>query len=199
MRRRLLTASLLAVVALLAGACAIPTQDAPVSIAPSRIPFNLRNPNLPTTTTTQPKSYVAVKVFFLGASNHLEPAQRLVAAPAPLTSILDALMLGPTSGEVASGISSAIPSNVAVLSATPSGNATAGNVVIVNMNSAFDEITGTDTELAVAQIVATVAAASSNDTGVLFQIEGQRTSVPVANGSEVAGPVYVIDFLDIPS
>ena len=75
---------------------------------------------------------------------------------------------------------------------------TAGNIVTVNMNSAFDEINGTDTELAVGQIVATVAAANGNGTGMLFQIEGQRTSVPVANGSEVAGPVYVIDFLDVP-
>ncbi len=71
----------------------------------------------------------------------------------------------------------------------------AGNIVTVNMNSAFGEINGTDTELAVGQIVATVAAENGNGTGVLFQIDGQRTSVPVANGSEVAGPVYVIDFL----
>ena len=104
-------------------------------------------------------------------------------------------MLGPTSGEVASGISSAIPSDVAVLAATTA----AGNVVTVNMNSAFGEITGTDTELAVGQIVATVAAANGNGTGVLFEIDGQRTQVPVANGSEVSGPVYLIDFLIPPS
>ena len=67
------------------------------------------------------------------------------------------------------------------------------------MNSAFGEFTGTDTELAVGQIVATVAAENGNSTGVLFEIDGQRTSVPVANGSEVAGPVYVIDFLTAPS
>jgi spore germination protein GerM len=189
-RRRPWAPLLLGLLGLVAAGCAIPTQGAPVSIAPSKVPFNLMEPHLPTTTTTQPKSYVAVKVFFLDATSQLQPAQRLVAGTAPLTSILDALMLGPTSGEVASGISSAIPSDVAVLAAT-----TAGNVVTVNMNSAFGQITGTDTELAVGQIVATVAAENGNGTGVLFQIDGQRTSVPVANGSEVAGPVYLIDFL----
>ncbi len=195
MRRRIRATLLLGLLSLGAAGCAIPTQGAPVSIAPSKVPFNLMEPHLPTTTTTQPKSYVAVKVFFLDSTNQLQPAQRLVAGTAPLTSILDALMLGPTSGEVASGISSAIPSDVAVLAATT----TAGNVVTVNMNSAFGEITGTDTELAVGQIVATVAAENGNGTGVLFEIDGQRTSVPVANGSEVAGPVYVIDFLAAPS
>jgi hypothetical protein len=34
-----------------------------------------------------------------------------------------------------------------------------------------------------------------DSTGVLFEIEGQRTSVPIANGSQVSGPVYLIDFL----
>ena len=54
----------------------------------------------------------------------------------------------------------------------------AGNIVTVNMNSAFGEITGTDTELAVGQIVATVAAENGNGTGVLFEIDGQRTQRP---------------------
>ena len=104
-------------------------------------------------------------------------------------------MAGPTSGEVASNITSAIPGDVAVLAATTTTTA-AGSIVTVNMNSAFGEITGTDTELAVGQIVATVAAENGNEHGVLFELDGQRTSVPVANGgSEVEEPVYVIDFL----
>ena len=56
-------------------------------------------------------------------------------------------------------------------------------------------LTGNDTELAVAQIVATVASENGLGTGVIFEIEGQRTSVPIANGSQVAGPVYLIEFL----
>jgi spore germination protein GerM len=191
-RRRLRAPLLLGLLSLVAAGCAIPTQGAPVSIAPSKVPFNLLEPHLPTTTTTQPKSYVEVKVFLLDATNQLQPAERLVAAPAPLTSILAALMVGPTSGEVASNITSAIPSDVAVLAATT----TAGNVVTVNMNSAFGEITGTDTELAVGQIVATVAAENGFYTGVIFEIDGQRTTVPIANGSEVSGPVYVAEFVN---
>ncbi len=79
---------------------------------------------------------------------------------------------------------------MAVLSVT-----TQGSVVTVNLNEAFGEITGTNTELAVAQVVATVAAESGRTTGVIFQIEGEQTSVPVASGAQVPGPVYVSQFI----
>ena len=72
---------------------------------------------------------------------------------------------------------------------------TQGSVVTVNFNDAFGEITGTNTELAVAQVVATVwprrAAAT---TGVIFEIDGEPTSVPVASGAQVSGPVYLSQF-----
>ena len=194
MTRRLAALAVVAV-ALVAAGCAIPTQSAPSSIAPSKVPFNLLNPHLPTTTTTQPKvsSYVSVKVYFINSSTQqLQAEPRLVQPPAPLTSILTAMLQGPTSAEAASGVFTAIPSDVAVLSTT-----TQGGVVTVNMNSAFTQITGTSTELAVAQIVATVASENGLGTGVIFEIDGQRTSVPIANGSQVAGPVYLIEFLSV--
>ena len=65
------------------------------------------------------------------------------------------------------------------------------------MNAAFDEITGNSIELAVAQIVATVATENGLNTGVVFEIDGQRTSVPIANGSQVTAPVYLIEFLPV--
>jgi Sporulation and spore germination len=190
---RALAVAAAAAVAAVAAGCAIPTQGSPNTIAPSKVPFNLLDPHLPTTTTTQPKptSLVPVRVFFLNSSNQLQPEARVVAAPAPLNSILTAMLAGPTSAEAAGGVFTAIPSDVAVLAAT-----TQGGVVTVNMNTAFGEITGNDTELAVAQIVATIATENGLGTGVVFEIEGQRTSVPIANGSQVAGPVYLIDFLN---
>ena len=40
-----------------------------------------------------------------------------------------------------------------------------------------------------------MANATGVTTGVLFEIDGQRTSVPIANGSQVSTPVYLLDFL----
>ena len=133
-----------------------------------------------------------VKVFFLNSNSQLTSAPRVVAAPAPLTDIITSMLAGPTRTETGQGISTAIPSNVAVISTT-----TAAGVVTVNMNAAFGAITGSNIELAVAQIVATVATEVGLNTGVIFEIEGQRTSVPIANGSQVSEPVYLIEFLSV--
>ncbi len=32
---------------------------------------------------------------------------------------------------------------------------------------------------------------------MLFEIDGQRISVPIANGSQVNDPVYLIEFLNV--
>jgi spore germination protein GerM len=172
--------------------CAIPTQGSPQVIPASKVPHSLLDPHLPTTTTTlpNPSSLIPVKVFFLNGENQLQPEGRVVQLPAALESILTSLMAGPSQIEASNGVTTAIPDNVAVLSAT-----TQGNVVTVNMNSAFGQITGDNTELAVGQIVATVAGANGNGTGVMFEINGQHTNVPIANGSQVSGPVYLLEFL----
>jgi spore germination protein GerM len=197
-RARLGVVALVPLTALAAG-CAIPTQGSPSAIASSRVPFHLLDPHPPTTTTTQPKpsSYVGVKVYFLNATANdaLTPVDRLVSAPAPLESIISALLAGPTSGDSAAGLTTAIPSDVTVISA----GTTSPNVVTVNFNTAFSEIAGTATEQAVAQVVSTVVNEVGLGTGVIFQIEGQRTSVPIANGSQVAGPVYLLQFLGAPT
>jgi spore germination protein GerM len=193
MRRRDRALGLL-LVAFLGAGCAIPTQGTPSTMAPSKVPFKLLDPHLPTTTTTQPKpsSLVPVKVFFLNSGNQLVPVQRVVAAPAPLTAIIASMLAGPGVAETREGISTAIPSDVAVISATSQGN-----IVTVNMNSAFGQITGNSIELAVAQIVSTIANESGFTTGVVFEIDGQRTSVPIANGSQVTDPVYLVEFLPV--
>ena len=68
-------------------------------------------------------------------------------------------------------------------------------VVTVNFNQAFGQITGSFTELAVAQVVATLVAQTGPNFGVVFEIDNQAISVPVASGAQVAGPVYLLQFL----
>jgi spore germination protein GerM len=198
-RRRLPVLMATVALGLAAAGCAIPTQGSPSSIGASKVPFGLLDPHLPTTTTTQPKpsSLVPVTVFFIGSTQQLQSAARVVAAPAPLTAILETLLAGPTTAETASGLFTAIPNDVTVLSTTSSTTAQ-GSVVTVNLNSAFGQIAVGDTELAVGQVVATIAAENGLGTGVIFEIDGERIAVPIANGSQAMGPVYVLEFLSTP-
>ncbi len=184
-----------AALAVIAAACAIPTQGSPSTMPRSKVPFNLLNPHLPTTTTTLPKlsSLVEVTVYLLNSALQLSPVQRVVPVSAPLSDIVNSMLAGPTSTEAAEGTVTAIPNGVRVLSISQPLKVQ-NAVVTVNMNTEFGLITGNDTELAVAQIVATIAAQSVAGTGVVFEIDGVRTSVPVSNGQYVAGPVYLSNF-----
>jgi len=117
-----------------------------------------------------------------------------VQVPASLTSILTAMLAGPTRNEEAQGITSAIPTDVDVLSVV-----TRGSVVTVNFNLEFGEITGANAELAVAQVVYTVATQDGLGTGVLFEIDGTPTPVLIASGEQVSQPVTVSQFVTTPT
>jgi len=195
-RTGFLTRAVVVLLPLVATGCAVPTQQGPSAIPRSHVPFGLLNPQSPATTTTQPNlsSLVPVKIFLLSPSQKLLPVNRVVLSPAPLTSVLNSLLAGPTSSESSNGTTTAIPNNVTVHSAV-----TQGAVVTVNFNAAFGQITGASTELAVAQVVATIAAQNGPNTGVSFEIDGQPTNVPVASGAQVPGPVYVLQFVVTPT
>jgi Sporulation and spore germination len=182
------------VAALTLSGCAIPTQRTPSAIPSSHVPGGLLDHQLPTTTTTQPKPSVQVKIYLLNPGHRLVPQDRVVQIPAALKSVVISLLGGPSrSEESAKGITTAIPSNVRVLFATESKNPP---LVTVDFNEAFGQITGSSTELAVAQVVFTVVTQSGLlGTGVIFEIDGQTISVPVASGAQVSGPVYLSQFL----
>jgi Sporulation and spore germination len=180
----------------IAAGCAIPTQSVPNAIPANRVPFGLLNPHLPPPTTTPPAS-VPVKIYLLGPNRRLVAESRLVDTPAPLKSVVFQLLQGPTQKEGRAGIKTAIPGNVRVLSATVTK---LQDLATVNFNQAFGQIVASNTELAVAQVVFTVSAETSPTTGVLFQINGVPIPVPVGDGSQQTGPVYLSQFaLNAPS
>jgi len=177
---------------LVAAGCAIPTQSVPSAIPASRVPFGLLNPKLPTTTTSQPKASVSEKIYLVGSNDRLVEANRVVSIPAPLKAVIVSLLGGPSQHEEqTSHISTAIPDKVDVISARLTKDPP---VATVNFSQAFGQIIGSATELAVAQVVFTVVSYSGLSTGVVFEIDGQPITVPVANGQQTSGPVYLSQF-----
>ena len=186
----------LVLAALASAGCSIPTQGAPSVIPPSHVcPSACSTSTRPRRRRIPPSVYVPVKVFFFGPTNQLQSVQRNVPTPAPLTAILAAMLAGPSKSEAAGGIATAIPNDVEVISAT--ANPTNGSVVTVNMNTAFGAITGNNAEEAVAQVVATVAAAYGPSTGVLFEIAGNAPACPLPTARSRSGPVYLLQFAGV--
>jgi len=179
---------------LLAG-CGVATGGGPHAIASSRVPYDLLAPAPPTTTTTTVPSVftVPVNVYFVSATGqYLVPSERLVRSSATLTTVLEALLAGPTVLEEQKGLRTAFDGNVKLIKArlTPT-------VATVDFNQAFDQISGTELVLAVAQVVYTVTGKTSQNIGVQFEIAGQPKEVPTATGAEVPGPVHLQQYLTL--
>jgi len=170
-----------AALALVAGACGVPIDHDPTPLARSGVPFGLLTPSTsspPTSTAVSPVE-VTVQIFLLSPNGHLVAAARDVPFPAPLTTVLGALVDGPTNAEAASGLQSAIPAQTVVLSAS-----VGAGVATVDLGGTFGQLVGQTQIDAVAQIVFT-ATALPGVGAVAFQLQGQPVAVPTANGADV--------------
>jgi hypothetical protein len=148
----------------------------------------------PTTTSVPTSAYsVPVTIFLVAPTRQvLISAGRSVAPPGTLTSVLDALLGGPTAIESDRNITTALAGGVRLLSATVNAG-----VAVVDLNRAFGQISGTQQILAVAQIVFTVAGQLGSTVGVQFEITGAPTAVPVGSGAQVSGPVHLLEYLKV--
>jgi len=171
----------LAAGAALAG-CGVPIDAQPTALAPNRIPFGLLAPTTASSTTTSTPSpvEVPVSVYFVGPTGHLVPVARDVPVSAPdLTTVLEALVAGPSQAEAEAGLQSALSTQTTILGATVTGG-----VATVNMGGTFGQLVGPPQIEAVAQVVFTASAFPAVK-GVTFQLGGQPVEVPVASGAEV--------------
>ena len=176
-------AAALVAIALVVTSCGIPTDSSPQAISKAAVPFHLLRPTTPSTTT--PQSFVGVpeSIYLVDPSQHLTPVVREIAPPATLTEILSALMDGPSKGESSTGLQSfltGLPSDVHA--SVTNGLAT------VDFDSSPIQVGGPDQILAVSQVVFTVTA-QPGVTGVVFEIGGIPTDVPISTGALVASPV----------
>jgi spore germination protein GerM len=179
----------------LAAACGIPASSGPQAIAKSNIPSHLLTPTSPSTSTTlNPPVAVGVteQIFLVDSTLHLIARNRNIAPPANLSQVLNALVLGPTTGESSVGIQSFVTGSVNQGSSNTNrvvATVTNGVATLDFATSPVQVIGSTQTLLAIAQIVYT-ATGQPGVTSVLFQIAGQPIDVPTApDGALVSTPV----------
>ena len=164
MRRAVLT---LTAVAVLSG-CGLGAQSAPEPIS------------IPRPSTTGPgvgadPDGPRVTVWFVRGSR-LEAAERPAQRPG-LTPALDALVAGPTRGEVVDGLRTALSPQ----SLTPDRPAAADAVVTVAVSREFTEVAGGNQLLATAQVVFTVTGFPGVE-AVRITADGSPVEVPTDEG-----------------
>ncbi|MHB8296736.1 MAG: GerMN domain-containing protein [Acidimicrobiales bacterium] len=180
---------LLAAAAIGLSGCALSPQASPQPVEKKSVPFGLLASSTSTPTTAPAAGQqVPVRVYMAGRTT-LVPVQRSVTSPLTLKAVLTVLLDGPTNAEAARGIQTAISSQTAVISAHISYTGTA----LINLNSAFAQITGQSLILAVAQIVYTTTSIPGV-TSVRFALSGHPVEVPTQNGTLTKGPLTTASF-----
>ena len=120
------------------------------------------------------------------APERLRSVQRDV--PTTPSSILASLFAGPNAAERVAQIDTAIPSDVELIAARP-----VGQVLTIDLNDAFDELTPEGLRLAVAQIVLT-ATDIGGVRSVQLRIDGEPRVWPLGNGELTDLPLTKYDY-----
>lgn len=165
-------------------ACGVPVGGHPATIARQDVPFGLLDRSAPTTPTTTSAPLTAlstVQIYLVGPTSHVVAEDRDIPTPSSgldsdtgLTTILQALVAGPTPSEAAAGDEGEIPTGTRVLS----GTQISGGIATVNLSASFGQLAGQTQIEAIAQVVFTVIGALPDVTGVTFEIAGQQAAVP---------------------
>lgn len=130
--------------------------------------------------------------IYLLAPPDVEAPQRLRSVqrdvpPTPI-SVLESLFAGPNADERDAQLDTAIPADVELLDARP-----VGQLLTVDLNDAFDDLTPDGLRLAVAQIVST-ATDIDGVQSVQLRIDGQPRVWPLGNGELTDRPLTKYDY-----
>ena len=183
MRRR--TPALLALLVLLTVGCGVPRDDQPRALDPSVAPFQAYVPEA----APEPQGDRPVALYLVRA-DRLQRTERRIETPAP-GRVLRQLLEGPTSQELASGLTTAIPATV-----TLEGLTMSSDIAVVSLAGLQQEQIRTDQLTAFAQIVATLDDLPGIE-GVRFRSGGADLEVPRGDSSLTDGPLKAADYAEL--
>jgi spore germination protein GerM len=170
--------------AVTANACAIQPESAPNDLSEERTGVFGDPPSGDEAAGTN-------RIYLLAPATADDP-QRLRSVlrdvPSSPRTLIESLFAGPNSEERDEQLDTAIPSGVELL-----GTRTAGQVVTVDVNDAFGDLTPDALRLAVAQIVAT-ASESEGIEAVQLRIDGTTRVWPLGSGELTDGALTVYDY-----
>lgn len=182
---------LLAVAVLaVAGGCGVPTDDEAHLADADDVPFGLLEAE-PEDGAVPPAGTTFAEVYlYAEEEGTLAPVIRRVE-DRTLATVLDEVERGPTEGESAAGLRSALTDSRVII-----GTDLTATTATVDLAESFSTIRGSEQLVAIAQVVYT-ATASGDVSQVVFTLEGRPIEVPHGDGSLTGGPVTRDDFREL--
>ncbi len=174
---------LVAVAVALSSACGLPTESAPRDIPAQE---------LTPADAPAPVPGVRPTTLYLVRDGALAPVTRRTASTGSPRNALQLLVRGPSAGESAQGLSTALGPDSVVLD----GVGVRGSTVTVALADTRAGLGRNDEVLAYGQVVATLTALPGVS-AVLFVRDGAELSVPRADGSLAEGPLTRRDYAEL--
>jgi hypothetical protein len=172
--KRVRAMALIVLGALVLAGCTFVSPDAsPVRIPVLKDPYGLFNQTIPGTNNARVR-FITQPVYIVDATGHLAPLSRIVPSPPALATVIEQLLLGPTAIETSAGYTSALPTNMVLVSAT-----VRGQVGYFNFATPLSTLTKAQQLLAVGQLVLTAYDVGAT-TGIIIKVAGvpQRLLLP---------------------
>ena len=160
---------------LLSGCTLVPTAQAPQKIAPHLIQFGLLGPTIPGTRNGRVR-FITQPIYIVDVTGDLTASSRIVPAPPVLATVLRQLINGPTLIEAGGGYTSALPKNLALLSASIKGA-----IGYIDLATPLTTMKPRLEELAVGQLVLTAKAAGA-PRGIEVAVAGVAQRLLLPNG-----------------
>ncbi len=163
----------------LSGCSLVSTTSSPSLIPRDQIPFSLLGRTIPGTNNGRVR-FITQPVYIVDASGHLAPSSRIVPSPPVLATVLRQLFVGPTQIETFAGYTSALPSNLVLLSASIKNG-----VGFVDLATKLSRLHRSKEILAVGQLVLTARDAGATN-GLEITVDGrvQRSLLPNGTRTE---------------
>lgn len=187
-RVRALSAALATALALVAG-CGIPADDEPRAVSREQVPDDLEEPS---EGQTEGRTVTATLYFtrYDGNRDNLAGVDRQVptsgaATAASPSTVLEALLGGPTTDEEADNLLTKIPADTALDGQPELGP---GGTLTVRLNGAINRVQGDGARLAFGQMVCSVDPLPQVD-DVLFAVEGEPFQAPNGEGETSSEPL----------
>lgn len=181
------------------GACGVGSQKHAVEIPSDDLPTVLEEPSSSPPSSPTPPAPSSGLPALTSSTIYLvdDKTKTLVAVDRPraqtatVTSLVKALLAGPTTAESAAGLTTAINTSPTLNKITIDGP-----LATVDLSSSFGEIRGAGEVLATAQVVMTVVSYPGTN-AVQFDLDGTPTSVPLVSGVLSSGPLTYSDYASL--